>query len=520
MRADAKRAEPGGWTRGWGLSLRARLAMWYALACGLCTGVIALAAYLVLARATRDDADRFLADTAGSVGLALQQSLNAAPVRSPAGDDLEPVRAQGVLTNYRFRDIGVAVFRARKTSELGPSLQLLAVDTTSTATRDFGGAAGWRRASATAARALSAQDTAVVTLDPHRERVLAMPVRTRHGLFVVAVSQSIEAHEAMLRRTRQAMAIGLPLALVLVTAGGFVLARASLRSVDVLRERAERIGGSTLHERLPDNSADEIGRLARTFNAMLNRVEEAFELRRQFTADASHELRTPVAVIRGESALALSAPDRHADAYRASLRLIYAESGRLSHIVDDLFLLARRDASEQPLLRAPLYLEELVGDCVDAIATIAAAKQIAIRWLPESEVPANGDDKLLRRCLMNLLDNAVKYTSIGGTVCVSAEPRVSGGAVVVVQDTGPGVPPNSQERIFERFVRLPDAVHDGGIADASGAGLGLPIARWVAEAHGGTLTLAQSDTSGSTFVLELPGESSTQRNPRSQIGQP
>lgn len=505
MPADSRTAPRRDWHVRWALSLRARLALWYGLACGVCTVVIALVAYVVLARVTRDDADRFLADTAGSIALALQQSVNAlAPVPETRTRD-ELLAAQDVLTNYRFRDIGVAIFRAGRSSTSSPRLQLLAVDTTSSATRDFGGAAGWQRASATAERALVLQDTAVTTLDPHRERVLAVPVRSRHGVFVVAVSQSIEVHETMLRRTRQAMVVGLPVALLLATVGGFVLARASLRSVDAMREQAERIGAQTLHARLPNASTDEIGRLARTFNALLDRVEDAFDQRRRFTADASHELRTPVAVIRGESAQTLSSGERTPEDYRASLRIIYGESGRLAHIVDDLFLLTRGDASEQPLARSELYVEEVVGDCVDAMSSLSSAKGVTLRWVPESEIPYQGDDRLLRRCIMNLLDNAVKYTPPAGFVSVTAEPLRGGGARITVRDTGPGIPADAEAKIFDRFFRVADAVHKGGIADASGAGLGLPIARWIAEAHGGTLSLAPQTPPGSTFVLELPG---------------
>ena len=492
------------WVRGWPVSLRARLALWYALACGACTVAIAFTAYLVLARVTRDDADRFLADTAGSIVLALEQALNARSSGVTGRDELERNASQRVLATYRFRDIGVAVFRANQTSAQKPTLQLMAVDTISAASRAFGGEAGWRRASATATRALASQDTAVVTLDPHRERVLAMPARTRHGVFVVAVSQSIETHEVMLRRTRQALALGLPFALLLATAGGYALARASLQSVDAMREQAERIGASTLYARLPTTSPDEIGRLAKTFNALLDRVEEAFDQRRRFTADASHELRTPVAVIRGESALALAAEDRTGEEYRSSMRLILGEAGRLTHIVDDLFLLARQEASEQPLQLASLFLEEVVGDCVDAIGPIASARQIAVQWTPESEVPCRGDDRLLRRCVMNLLDNAMKYTPEGGTVAVSAEPLRAGGARVCVRDTGPGIPVEERSRVFERFYRIADDAHRGGIADASGAGLGLPIARWIAEAHGGTLTYESNVPHGSAFVLMFP----------------
>lgn len=492
-------------------SIRTRLTLWYTAALGILLVITGSLTYAVLKRVTRADSDAYLTDTADAVASSLQLALANVPP-AWASDSLAPRwAADRTLENHRFRDIGVAIFQSRPGGVDGPRLHLLAVDTTSSATRYFGGAAGWQRASTSAVRALALMDTDVVTLEPHRERVVSIPVSTRRGLFVVSVSQSLAARDALFTRLRETMWVGFPIALVLAMAGGLGLAAASLRPVDAMRAQAEQITASNLHQRLPVPPADdELSRLSRTFNALLDRVEDAFAQRRRFTADASHELRTPVAIVIGESELALSS-DRSPEQYRAALRIIHGEARRLASIVGDLFLLARRDAAEQTIDPQPLFLEELVGDCVDAIGSIAREKQITLEFLPVSEVPTVGDDAMLRRVVMNLLDNAIKYTPTGGRVRAEAEPRPGGGAMVRVTDTGKGIAPEHQARIFERFYRVQHTTDRSGLPDASGAGLGLPIAAWIAQAHGGALRLVRSDATGSVFEFTLPGREPQQR---------
>jgi heavy metal sensor kinase len=321
------------------------------------------------------------------------------------------------------------------------------------------------------------------------------------------VSQSLREQTAALDEARTALMLGLPVALVLATAGGYALARKSLSPVDAMAAHAASIGAGTLHERLPAPRADdELGRLAAVFNSLLERLDQSFQRQRQFMADASHELRTPVAIVRGEAELALSRPERAEADYRAALRTVGHEARRLSQIVNDLFLLARAEAGERQLHRSSLYLEELVGDCVASVRTLAAERRITLCYSPEAELPFTGDDKLLRRLVVNLLDNAIKYTPEGGRVDVDLSGPGDGvpGARITVRDTGRGIPDADRERVFERFYRVRDAATDGGLGDGSGAGLGLPIAAWVAQAHGGTLRIEESGPGGTTFVAELP----------------
>ncbi|HET9315999.1 MAG TPA: HAMP domain-containing sensor histidine kinase, partial [Vicinamibacteria bacterium] len=265
-----------------------------------------------------------------------------------------------------------------------------------------------------------------------------------------------------------------------------------------MADEAARITDRTPGRRLTArHPRDELGTLARAFNDLLGRLESALAQQRQFMADASHELRTPVSIARTAIEVVGSRTGRPESEYVDALGVVAQQMRRLSRIVDDLFTLARADASGLPVVRAPLYLDELVADCVKEARVLAAAKPVALDWSGPADLEIDGDERLLRQMLMNLLHNAVRYTAPTGSARV--EIAASDGAVEVdVTDTGAGIPEADRERIFERFVRL-DPARAG-----EGAGLGLPIARAIAEAHGGTLALRRSDASGSVFRVRLP----------------
>jgi heavy metal sensor kinase len=263
--------------------------------------------------------------------------------------------------------------------------------------------------------------------------------------------------------------------------------------------QAGRISERTPGQRLaPGHPEDELGRLAKAFNDLLARLEAALATQRQFMADAAHELRTPVSVARTAAEVALSRERRAEDEYRDALAVVDDQMRRLARIVEDMFLLARADAVGLPLQPGPLYLDELVADCVRDAALLAAEKHVRVEWQGDGELEAVGDESLLRRMLANLLDNAVRHTPAAGRVQVGLAARPDEFEVAVT-DGGPGIPDAQRERIFERFVRLDEAR-----GRSQGAGLGLSIARTIAETHGGSLVLARSDAGGSTFVIRLP----------------
>ena len=250
------------------------------------------------------------------------------------------------------------------------------------------------------------------------------------------------------------------------------------------------------------NPADELGQLSAAVNHVLGRLETAFEQQRRFMAEASHELRTPIAVVRGEADLALGR-DRSAAEYREALTVIGAESRRMTRVVEDLFLLARADAGQLHLGLADVDLGEVATGCCRAVQTLAKVRQADVVPTIESPAQVQGDEGLISRAIVNLLDNALKYGRVGGRVQVTVG-RHDGHATVAVRDDGPGIPAELQTRIFDRFYRGPAARAAEDAGTGGGAGLGLAIAKGIAEAHGGTIRLVQSDATGTEFLLELP----------------
>jgi heavy metal sensor kinase len=323
--------------------------------------------------------------------------------------------------------------------------------------------------------------------------------------YTLVILQSLHPQREMLEEVRVTFAWVIPIAIFLASVGGYFLARKSLAPVVAMSSQAGRISAENLHERLPvQNARDELGRLAASFNELLERVDQSFERQRRFMSDASHELRTPAAILRGESEVALSRTERPAEEYRESLAVLNAEAQRLTQIVEDLFTLTRADAGQYPLSPGDFYLDELVADCTHAARSLASAKQITLTCEVPEELPIRADEALLRRMILNLLDNAIKYTPAGGRVTVSCE-RTGAAYALNVMDSGPGIPEELQLRVFERFFRA-DKARTRSENDGGGAGLGLSIARWIAEAHHGRLILAHSDSSGSTFSALLPAQ--------------
>jgi signal transduction histidine kinase len=291
---------------------------------------------------------------------------------------------------------------------------------------------------------------------------------------------------------------------------GFFLAKRSLAPVALMAAQAAKISESNLHERLPVEGGEELIGLAKVVNELLDRLEQAFAQQRRFVADASHELRTPTAILRTEADVTLAREHREEGEYRASMEVMRDATRRLTRVVDDLFLLARADAGHLVARQEPLYLDELVDDAVRGVRSVAEARGLRLELNQLVDSPLNGDPDLLGRVVLNLLDNAIKYSSPGGSIAVRVARDDVGYAVSVVDD-GPGIPPAAQPHIFERFFRVDAArsrADSSGEIATSGAGLGLAIARRIAEVHGGSLTLVASRRGHTEFRLVLPaGES-------------
>ena len=342
------------------------------------------------------------------------------------------------------------------------------------------------------------------------------PVHSDEPVLIVGVLRSDEEDLAVLSRVRTFLLFAIPFALVITVLAGYALARRSLTPMDQMAATAARISAATLSERLPVvNPHDELGRLATVINDLLGRVDDAFRTQKQFVADASHELRTPIAIVRGEADVTLQRPNREEGEYREALAVIRDESIRLTRIVDDLFLLARADAASPLDRHERVDMIELLSAGVRSVRTIADDKRIrlVVEQAPRSDdtICVDGDRALLRRLLLNLLDNALKHTPPDGSITVRLEATTTR-AVFSVADTGPGIPAALRARIFDRFVRsiaeeIPEHIAMLGstspVPTASGAGLGLAIAQAIAHAHGGQILLDDT-TSGATFRVTLP----------------
>jgi len=347
----------------------------------------------------------------------------------------------------------------------------------------------------------SAQTTpATVPAFPADTRIRAEPLDYLGHHLRVVTWKSLAPLHAEGNTLERAMLLGIPVAVLLAIGGGLSIGRRALRPLGEMASQAEAIGTHNLHARLSiANPRDELGTLGHAFNELLERLAASLQQQRAFMADASHQLRTPVSVIRTAAQVTLSRDHRSETEYRESLDVVARQAQRLTKSVDDMFILALADTEARPLQNAPLYLDELVGEVVDDLRMVADARNVTLRGDSAGETPFRGDEYLLRQMLTNLLENAIRHTPRLGVVAVSIT-RAANALTVAVTDTGPGIAAEHAERVFERFVRLdPQGSEAGG-------GLGLPIARWIAEAHGGTLCLASTGATGSRFVVTLPTE--------------
>jgi len=299
--------------------------------------------------------------------------------------------------------------------------------------------------------------------------------------------------------------IGIPGAVGVAFVGGYFLAGRVLAPVGAMADTARRITAESLHARLPmDNRDDEFGRLAGVFNDTLTRLQEAFEQLRRFTADASHELRTPLTAMRSVGEVALQRP-LTAAGYRDVIGSMLEEVDRLTRLVDSLLTLTRAEAGRIPLTRQIVDLGELAVSATDSLRVLADDKEQTLTVAVEDDVRAECDSGILRQGLINLLYNAIKYTPSKGSISVQVSRLPSGEAAIEVTDTGPGIPANHQQHVFERFYRL-----DGGRSrEDGGVGLGLPIARWAVEANGGRIELESEAAAGSRFRIVLPHSTKT-----------
>jgi heavy metal sensor kinase len=454
------------------LPLRLRLTLWYFAI--LATGLLFFAIFVLLAlgHAVHSTVDRQLADHMLAVRLVLQE---------------DAYKDNAQLTHDLSEDI-----------ELSPGSMLLEV-------WDAQGRPLYRSAN---------MDRMGVPLGPPRPEDHAVTRDTGHGevrqlvnqvvavphTYTVFVAIPVHAFEEMMEQVNGMLWAAVLVLLLLSVGGGHWMAVRALRPIDAMVQSAAAIRPVDLSTRLEvPHSGDELERLAATLNSMLDRIEAAFERITRFTADASHELRTPIALMRTRAEVLLRRP-RTAAEYHAALEASLADLERTSSILNDLMLLARADAGAETLHFAPVDLKALVQTTCELARPLAENKDLA--WtvdLPVAPLVAQADANSLQRLLLILIDNAVKYTPAAGRVAVSL--TVNGkDAQLTVQDNGAGIADDDLPYIFERFYRA-DKVRT---RSAGGAGLGLAIGRWIVQQHGGALTAESTPGKGSIFRVQLP----------------
>ena len=329
-------------------------------------------------------------------------------------------------------------------------------------------------------------------------RVTIPPAGTR---YIILASQPLKPIEDELESLREILYLAAPLVLLVAGFGGWFLARQGLAPVTAMARSARQIGAGSLDQQLPVvNPRDELGQLATTFNDLLGRLNAAFEEQRRFMADASHELRNPLSVISTAAGVTLKKEHRAEEEYREALQIVAEQTRRLSRIVNDMFMLARADAGQYPLRKRTLYLNDLLEEVARAGAVLASDRRASVQLTNLPEAVFHGDEDLLRQMLLNLVDNAVKFTPSAGAVTLNLERR-NDEYLLSVGDTGPGIPAEARQHIFERFYRADRARTR---AEDGGAGLGLAIARWIARAHDGDIELGDSGGAGTKFVIRLP----------------
>ena len=323
-----------------------------------------------------------------------------------------------------------------------------------------------------------------------------LPLSSQPGALILG--RSTKQIDQALHGLVRTLATADALALAVAAGGGIFLARRALKPVDKIAETAQEIGETDLSRRINVNTKDELGRLAATLNAMIGRLEKAFQRQKQFTSDASHELRAPLAVIEAESSLALQ-KERPPGDYRQSLETISQESKQMSSLIEQLLTLARADAGKEQWNFTDVNLGRVITNLSADVEVLCQEKGLNCQLGQIQDLVVKGDAARLRELFMNLLDNAIRYTPAPGTVSVSLH-REGEMAIVAIKDTGVGIAAEDMPFIFERFYRVDKARSRA----QGGTGLGLAICRYIAEAHGGKIEVESQVGVGSTFSVWLP----------------
>jgi two-component system, OmpR family, sensor kinase len=462
-------------------TLRARLTLWYAVALSLILSIFGGLLYGVVRYQLIRHHDGDLRSAAATVARVLSQQEDCSNLLPSQRAELD--RVGRVVLFHEMDGEGRVFYRSPNSDSITASLDEI-FNTGLDGTRF---------------------DT--IFRDKRPLRIYSEPYRSSVGRRgVIHVVERLGDVPAPLASLRFALLLMTPLAVLLSAACGYYLARRALAPVDEVTRMAHEIEADCLGRRLPVPAAkDEISRLSGTINEMLARLERSFETMKRFTADASHELRGPLATMRSAIDVALSRP-RDAAEYQAVLGSVGEDVERLRSITEDLLMLARADAGHVTIARHPVNLGTVATEVADSLRTIADAADVHLVVQSDALVIVMGDEAWLRQLVFNLLDNAVKFSSMGPAPSEAGRIEVSvsespDGACLSIADSGPGIPEASLDRIFERFYRVDGARSYQG---SRGFGLGLAIVAWITQAHGGSIRAANRPTGGTVFVVTFP----------------
>lgn len=445
-------------------SVRFRLTLWYVAALAAIILVFAAGVYVFLQASLLRQIDNHLDRDLSTVGRVIAQGP----------------QQLGVLTRYG----NVTLFRV----ESGP---LLVAETD-----------GWLRAGFGDVRTSGTLDPAWVTRAPNglSYRTKAESVEVGGTTYQIVVAHDGMTYRQSMHSLTMVLLLAIPAALVLAVAGGYFLAGRVLSPLSVLAAKAREITAERLSERLPvKHPEDEFGQLAMVFNDTFQRLEDSFERLARFTADASHELRTPLTAIRSVGEVGMQEAS-DAAACREVIGSMLEETDRLTKLVDSLLLLSRADAGSVLLIRERTDLAVLASEVVECLQVLAEEKQQTLSIVTSQPVFVDADRATLRQALINLLDNAIKYTPVWGFIQIAVEVSGTDEALIAVSDNGAGISSVHCQRIFERFYRI----DKGRSREVGGAGLGLSIAQWAVCANNGRIELESREGNGSTFKIILP----------------
>ena len=332
-----------------------------------------------------------------------------------------------------------------------------------------------------------------------RLRMITMPILDNKKITsIVQVGSSLADFDETMRKLLIIMIISIPTSISVTIIVGYFMARKSLKPVDQIRKAAVKISSSNLDERIDiKGRKDELGRLAETFNAMIARLKDSFQRINQFSIDVSHELKTPLTILKGETEVVLR-KERGNEEYKNLLQSNLEEIDRMARIIDDLLLLSKADTKDMKLNIENISLRDLVAEVCMNMKIFADSKEIVLVVDELADVRIVGDELKLRRMLWNIMENGIKYTSKGGVVNVSSYTN-NGYVCINVKDNGMGISGDDIKYIFDRFYRA-----DRSRKRESGSGLGLSISKWIAEAHKGVIEVASQPSKGSQFLIKLP----------------